>query len=223
MNLLFLNDTATNDLRHNYAEFLAQVLNKNLLVVTSIEGDFDEYMEKNNVDILCIACHDGKRVLQRYLNACRTLRIPYFFLTDIWQPVLAIRHILMPVSMLEEEVYKGQICAHLARATGASTTLLQAKDYGSKALHNVQKINTLLEKFNLDCNTIIARKDSFHVTEESCDRQHELHADMLILTASRDYGLDDLFFGPPERKVLQRSRIPVMLLNPRGDLYSLCD
>lgn len=223
MNLLFINDTATADIRYQYAEYLAQTLNKEFLAVTSVEGDYDEYIEENNVDILCIACHSGKRVLQHYLNACRTLRIPYLFLTDIQHPVPSLRHILMPVSMLEEEVHKGQICAHLARATGALATLLQAKDYGSKALRNVQKIETLLDKFNLSCQTVIAKKDSFHVTEESCDRQRELHADMIILTASRDYGLDDLFFGPPERKVLQRSTVPVMLLNPRGDLYSLCD
>lgn len=223
MNLLFLNDENATDVRCLYAEFLAKTLNKELLSVTSISDDYDDYIEKNNIDILCIACSCSSRVLQRHLNNCRTLRIPYIFLTDIQHILLSVKHILMPVSMLEEEVYKGQICAHIARATQADTTLLQAKDYGTKALRNVQKIETFLDKFNLCHQTLIAKKDSFHVTVESCDRQRELHADLIILTASRDYGLDDIFFGPPERKVLQRSLVPVMLLNPRGDLYSLCD
>jgi len=32
-----------------------------------------------------------------------------------------------------------------------------------------------------------------------------------------------LIFGPPERKAIARSQVPVMLVNPREDLFSLCD
>jgi len=35
--------------------------------------------------------------------------------------------------------------------------------------------------------------------------------------------LDDILFGPPERKAIQRALVPVMLVNPREDLFSLCD
>ena len=223
MRLLFINDANTTDIRTQYAAFLAQALGKEMLTISELNEDYDEYIAANDIDILCIACTVNRRTLQHYLDVCRTIRIPYLFLTDIQHPMLFIHHILMPVSMLEEEVYKGQICAHLARVTGASTTLLQAKDYGSKALKNTEKIQTLLDKFQLSHEALLARTDSFHVTAESCDRQRELHADILILTASREYGLDDIFFGPPERKVLQHSQVPVMLVNPRGDLFSLCD
>lgn len=223
MNLLFLNDDSKNDVRTKYAEYLAQVLGKELLAVSSIEGSYDDYISEHAVDILCISCDSHRKTLQRFLNECRTIRIPYLFLTDIQHHILSIHRILMPVSMLEEEVYKGQICSHLARMTAASTTLLQAKDYGSRAMHNTQKIGALLDKFALPHEVLLAKTDSFHVTAECCDRLRELRADMVILTASRDYGLDDILFGPPERKVLQRSQVPVMLVNPRDDLFSLCD
>jgi hypothetical protein len=45
---------------------------------------------------------------------------------------------------------------------------------------------------------------------------------MLIISASRDYGLDDIFFGPKELKVIRQSPVPVMVINPRKDLYTLC-
>ncbi len=223
MNILFLNDDGKSDIRITYAEYLSEVLGKTLLTATTIEGSYDDYISEQSIDILCISCDSSRKTLQRFLNKCRTIRIPYLFLTDIQQPALPIHRILMPVSMLEEEVYKGQICSHLARATAAATTLLQAKDYGSRAMHNTQKIAALLDKFALQYQVLPAKTDSFHITAECCDRLRELRADMVIVTASRDYGLDDLFFGPPERKVLQRSQVPVMLVNPRDDLFSLCD
>ena len=69
----------------------------------------------------------------------------------------------------------------------------------------------------------MARKDSFKLTQEAAERQRDFQHDLLILTASRDYGLDDILFGPPERKAIQRALVPVMLVNPREDLFSLCD
>ena len=59
--------------------------------------------------------------------------------------------------------------------------------------------------------------------QEASERQRDFQHDLLILTASRDYGLDDILFGPPERKAIQRALVPVMLVNPREDLFSLCD
>ena len=46
---------------------------------------------------------------------------------------------------------------------------------------------------------------------------------LIIVSASRDYGLDDILFGPKESHVVKKSNIPVLLVNPRGDLYALCD
>ena len=53
--------------------------------------------------------------------------------------------------------------------------------------------------------------------------QTETGHQLLVLTTSREYGLDDILFGPPERHAIQRSQVPVMLINPRADLFSLCD
>jgi nucleotide-binding universal stress UspA family protein len=53
-------------------------------------------------------------------------------------------------------------------------------------------------------------------------RQEELQADLLMISASRDYGIDDIIFGPKEEKIVKKSTIPVMVINPRKDLYALC-
>ena len=35
--------------------------------------------------------------------------------------------------------------------------------------------------------------------------------------------LDDIIFGPKEQHMVKKSEKPVLLVNPRGDLYALCD
>ena len=186
----------------------------------------------NNDDIKLIECENNKRVIQHHLNECREERRPYVFVTST-MTIKPLRRLLVPVSMLEEETYKAEICTYIARKTGAHIILLQANDYGSHAKQNVNRIVTHINKVNERLKTeeadpisyeiVLARKDSFSLIQEAAERQRDFQHDLLILTASRDYGLDDLLFGPPERKAIQRALVPVMLVNPREDLFSLCD
>lgn len=194
---------------------------------------------ENNEDIKLIECANEKRTIQKHLNECREERRPYVFVTPT-MTIKPLHRLLVPVSMLEEETYKAEICTYIARKTGAHIILLQANDYGSHARQNVNRIVTHIKAVNqrLSSNSdggltsnsgaityevCIARKDSFSLVREASERQRDFRHDLLVLTASRDYGLDDILFGPPERKAIQRALVPVMLVNPREDLFSLCD
>lgn len=182
----------------------------------------------NNDDIRVIECENNSRVIQHHLNECREERRPYVFVTSTMN-IKPLRRMLVPVSMLEEETYKAEICTYLARKTGAHIILLQANDYGSHARNNVNRIIThikaVMEKTgeNISYEVVQARKDSFKLIAEASERQRDFQHDVLILTASRDYGLDDILFGPPERHAIRKALVPVMLVNPREDLFSLCD
>lgn len=192
---------------------------------------------ENNDDIRLIECENKSRVIQRHLNDCRDERRPYVFITNTMK-IKPLHRLLVPVSMLEEETYKAEICTYIARKTGAHIILLQAKDYGSRARQNVNRIITHIEAVNkriqeapdaenqsslITYEVVLSRKNSFKLMQEAAERQRDFYHDLLILTASRDYGLDDIIFGPPERKAIQRALVPVMLVNPREDLFSLCD
>ena len=183
----------------------------------------------NNEDIRVVHCDNRSRVLQRALNECREERRPYVFLTPTMREITALKRILVPVTMLEEETYKAEICTYLARKTGARILLLPAHDYGSHARNNTNRIVSHIEAVRertgeeIEYEMLEARRDSFHLYEEVVSRQRDFAHQLLVLTASREYGLDDLLFGPPERKAIARSKVPVMLINPREDLFSLCD
>lgn len=183
---------------------------------------------ENNDDIRLIECANNRRAIQHHLNECREERRPYVFVTST-MTVKPLRRLLVPVSMLEEETYKAEICTYLARKTGAHIILLQANDYGSHAKQNVNRIvthiNAISEKIGekISYEVVIAKKDSFKLMREAAERQRDFQHDLLILTASRDYGLDDILFGPQELHAIRHALVPVMLVNPREDLFTLCD
>ena len=95
----------------------------------------------NNEDIRLIECENKARTIQKHLNECRDERRPYVFVTPT-MTIKPLRRLLVPVSMLEEETYKAELCTSLARKTGAHIILLQANDYGSHARQNVNRIVT---------------------------------------------------------------------------------
>ena len=182
----------------------------------------------NNEDIRLIECANKSRTIQHNLNDCREERRPYVFITNTMN-IKPLHRLLVPVSMLEEEVYKAEMCTYIARKTGAHIILLKAHDYGSHAQQNTNRIITHIRSVaertgeNMTYEVVEAKKDSFSLMREASERQRDFQHDLLVLTASRDYGLDDILFGPPERHAIRHSLVPVMLINPREDLFSLCD
>ncbi len=188
----------------------------------------------NNEDIRIDYCDATRRDIQRTLDACREERRPYVIVTPKTQRLPShVESILVPVSMLEEEIYKAEICTYLARKTGAHLILLRANDYGSKALHNTQRIISHIQTISqrtgisISYEERLAKGDSFHIYKELPALSSTLGGDrgelIILLTASREYGVDDWLFGPPEQYVIRHSSVPVMLVNPRADLFSLCD
>ena len=171
---------------------------------------------ENNDDIKLIECENKARTIQRHLNECREERRPYVFVTST-MTVKPLRRLLVPVSMLEEETYKAEICTYIARKTGAHIILLQANDYGSHAKQNVNRIVTHINKVNERLKTgeagpisyeiILARKDSFSLIQEAAERQRDFQHDLpqrLLLPHSGSGGTPKGFSARPAHPYRQQ-------------------
>jgi len=179
--------------------------------------------EELDASFLFIQLPDGQtKSIRNRLTDCRELRIPYLFFKDSFDE-LNLTKVIVPVGFLEEEIEKAQFASAFGRFCNSEIKLLLANDYGSKAAFTAEKMKLLFEKFNLNYTLDKATKDSFKVEVESIQVALKENAGMIIISASRDYGLDDILFGPKEYHVIKKSSIPVLLVNPRGDLYALCD
>ncbi len=227
MKILYLNYLNIEQHRQ-WVKELTEKLNREYYEITPATDNFnlseiDDFCDNNGVDLLFVSCRNQRSAVQHLLDNFRSLRLPYCFITETMRHIRPLQNILLPVSMLEEEFHKTELTQHLVRFTAAKVTILQANDYGSHAEKNVNKIRTALLQRNIMPTVEKAKKDSFRLNKEAAECAKDYFADALILTASREYGLDDLLFGPQERYAILHSYCPVFLLNPRADLYSLCD
>ncbi|OIP81976.1 MAG: hypothetical protein AUK44_08775 [Porphyromonadaceae bacterium CG2_30_38_12] len=182
-----------------------------------------DFCESKEISFLFLQLSQySSKSIRLLLNACRGLRIPYILFKDSFNEI-TLDKVFVPVTFLEEEVEKAQFASAFARFCNAKVFLFQANDYGSKAATNTKRINELLQKFNLQIVTKLAQHDSFKIEREIVVKAMQDNAGLVILTASREYGLDDIIFGPKELKLVKLASMPVLLINPRGDLYALCD
>ena len=194
-----------------------------LAVRSSGVSELNNICETDEVSFLFIQLlKQETQAIKKYLNACRELRIPYVLYKDSFAE-MNFSKIIVPVNFLIEEIEKAQFAAAFGRFCDAEIILLQAKDYGSKAAANINKITMVLDKFNLHYQVEKGKKDSFKIEFDAVNYVNQHPCGLIIASASREYGLDDIVFGPKELHLIKKSPVPVMLINPRGDLYVLCD
>lgn len=183
-------------------------------------GDVADVLEQLDASFLVVEL-TNKLSVQTYLDAFRALRIPYLFVRAGQKP--NFEKVALPISFLIEDKEKGPFAAAFGRFFKSQLIIFQPKDYGTKALQNIDAIKTLLDSFQLNYEVRKASKDSNGVEREAANWAASGEAGLVLVSASREYGLDDLLFGSKERKMITRTNVPIMLINPRGDLYTLCD
>ena len=183
-------------------------------------GDVADVLEQLDASLLVVEL-TNKLSVQTYLDAFRALRIPYLFVRAGQKP--NFEKVALPISFLIEDKEKGPFAAAFGRFFKSQLIIFQPKDYGTKALQNIDAIKTLLDSFQLNYEVRKAFKDSNGVEREAANWAASGEAGLVLVSASREYGLDDLLFGSKERKMITRTNVPIMLINPRGDLYTLCD
>jgi nucleotide-binding universal stress UspA family protein len=197
-------------------------LNENQIFFrNSVKQTLVDVCEELDASFLFIQLSDNKSI-RAGLNDCRDLRIPYVFFKDSFEE-MDLKKVILPIGFLEEEMEKAQFASAFGRFCGSEINMLLANDFGSKAAINAEKMQQLFDKFDFRYKLEKATKDSFKVEMEAIQMAEKEQAGMIIVSASRDYGLDDILFGPKEYKVVKKSPVPVLLVNPRGDLYALCD
>lgn len=191
-----------------------------------IKSDTDsllEVCEELEASFLFVQLENNKAKNIKYdLKQCRELRIPYLLWMPFFSPLQSSK-VLVPVGFLEEEIEKAQFASAFGRFCKSEITVLQANDYGSKAKRTVEKMLALFEKFNLNYLVEKAQKDSYKFEKEAVLKAEKENFDIIIISASREYGLDDIIFGSKELHLVKQSNVPILLVNPRGDLYALCD
>ena len=183
-------------------------------------SELNELVEQQDAAMILFQVDDRKNI-QIYLNLCRELRIPYLFLKSGQES--NFKHIAVPVTLLEEDKEKAPFAASFGRFCNSKLYIVHPKDYGTKAERQIESFKKLFDSFHLNCEDIYSKKDSFKVEVDIIKHIDKYNIDMVIISASREYGLDDIIFGSKEKKAISKATCPILVINPRADLYALCD
>lgn len=192
----------------------------NVFVLEDDFSDFMGFVEAAFVIFELSDCPPYNKPL-RQLKLCRELRMPYYFVKPGQE--ICFDRVLVPVGFLMEEVEKGRYCRGMGLRFNSHFLFVVANDYGTRARHNADTIMANLDKNSIGYEEIESHKNSFKIELEAVDRVVEQNADILMISASREYSIDDIIFGPKELKVIKKSMVPLMIINPRKDLYTLCE
>lgn len=223
-----------------YAEMLAKAYNKTISLIffdrqlydhhqseyfssysnESVSAGVNRAVNAQDAVMVLWTTPRSRRQIQAYLSASRMWRIPYFFIPPELN-LIALNTLLLPISFLIEDREKGVWAKSLHRVFDPEIVIALANDKGTRARTNSEHIASFLQKNKIPYALTDAAKSSFKLDNEIVSAANK-PSDLVVITASRDYGLDDYLLGPKERHLIRKSRVPLMILNPRGDLYVLC-
>ena len=212
------------EIQHTHNLWKKQLPEKTFSHILQTIDDFYPHVEASGASIVLFQLSEnaGYNKVKPFLKISRELRIPYIFTKPYFTPV-DLSKILIPVIFLMEDREKAMLGSGLGRFCNSELFLMPAKDFGTKTKQNTDAIIAVLEKFKLNYQIVDAKNDSFKVEQEAIRRAEELGAGLIIISASREYGLDDIIFGPKELNCINEASVPIALINPRADLYVLCD
>ena len=231
--VLYFTSTKSSAIR-KYVNELSNAFSKTLVEVDAHEILSPKKSENMPLDVLLkeydpvmivfeYATRSRKEIknIKRFLSAFRELRVPYIGVSGDLEFVSAPKKIIVPVGFLPEEKEKAPWSNSFIKFCNSDVALLKPKDRGTRAQRNVEFIKKFIEGQNNRCSLIDGAKNSFKIEFEALN-SYAKSFDMIMISASRAYGLDDVFLGPKEFHVLKKATLPIMLINPRDDIYVLC-
>lgn len=157
----------------------------------------------------------------------RDLRIPIIVVHDVLPRPGFFEHIIMPVDFKRESKEKAVWGGYISKLKQSSVTIV-VRDYhdeyfSASLRNNMALIFKLYE--NLEVNYQLVREKNIRVAVDKYAIEYAWlnRGDLIVVMATPEVAVDDLLFGFPEKKIVNNKyKLPVMLINPREDLYIPC-
>ena len=162
------------------------------------------------------------------LPALQQSQIPFLFVNGSDTNNLKYKHVSLPVDFRKVMKDTSLWASYFGRFNQSEVTVLSASEKDKEQAHGVKKnikfIEKLLYKLNLDVHFESTQSGSFKLPFEALDQCKKNGKDVLIIPSSKNISLIDLVIGLPETKIIKKAdKIPVLCINPKRDMYILCD
>lgn len=185
--------------------------------ITRIAEDYD--------GIMMVLTSDS---LKPKIRALQQSQIPFLFVKGSSPQSLRYDRLILPVDYRKVMKDTSLWASYFGRFNQSEINVFCArernKDNAIMVKKNRKFIEQLLYKLELEVNFESAQKGSFGLPFEALKQCKDNENNLLIIPASQQVSLIDLIIGLPETKLVgQAGETPVMCINPKRDMYILCD
>jgi nucleotide-binding universal stress UspA family protein len=192
----------------------------------------DKFYEKINA-IAVIAGLNSVKKKTHYFTAgklvtdYRNLRVPLIVVHDIMPRKTMYSNIVLPLDFNRESKEKSAWAGHISTLNRSKVRILirKYKDayFAASLRNNIVLVKKLYENLGVDYEIIKEPDITVDIDKYAVEYAWLNNADLLVIMATKDVAVDDLLLGLKEKKIVDnRYKLPVMLINPRDDLYLPC-
>jgi hypothetical protein len=157
----------------------------------------------------------------------RELRIPVLVVQNKYPDTSTFRHIILPIDFTKESKEKASWAGYFSKLHHSAITIIHTdyKDgfFIAQLRNNLILIKKLFNALNAAFEIHKAEKVRYGIDRYGVSYAKMKEAGLIIIMARKEWGIDDYLLGPPEKKIISNEdQLPVLMINPRDDLYVPC-
>jgi hypothetical protein len=157
----------------------------------------------------------------------RELRIPLLIVQNKMPDAQTFRQIILPVDFSKESKEKASWAGYFSKLHHSAVTIVHTSYndgfFAAQLRNNLILIKKLFNTLNAAFEIHKAEKVKYGIDRYGVSYAKMKGAGMIIIMATKEMGIDDFFLGPREKRIIiNEDQLPVMMINPRDDLYVPC-
>jgi len=193
-----------------------------------------EIAEMMDVDLIVMGTHGAKKgIISRFIGS-NALRV----VTSAHCPVITIKgdevhpkisNIILPLDLQKETKQKVGRAIEVAKRRDATIHVISViksmDEFLVNALRrNFHQVEKIIKESGVDMvSHLIQATSEDHIHDLILDYSNKVHADLIMIMTQQEINISEYFVGSLAQKIIHRSTIPVMSIQPKmasGDLIS---
>lgn len=188
-----------------------------------------KYADDHNTAVLVIGVSKTKNEcffsVKKALKLIKESRFPVMTVTSDYETAEAYKNILLPLDIERQNKEKALWAGYFCRFFNSKIHILlpEYKDEGLAKLvnDNLDFVEKLYHNLEIDYS-VHHSENSSYFDEYALSFAEKFNAGAEVVMMTKYYTLADLITGPRERKIIGNSKLPILCINQRDDLYVLC-
>jgi hypothetical protein len=194
----------------------------------TIQGKFEHLIDNladNHEAVLVVS---GNSTYSKLSKTIQRSPIPFLLIDTNSTTISDYKKIIFPVDLRRETKDAALWASYFARFNKSGINVLVAneinKDNRKGVTKNITSIKQLFVKLKIGIKFFKGKENSFKIQFEALNVALSSNSDLIIILGSSFISIFDLIIGLPEKKIIKKAGIlPVLIINPRKDMYILCD